>query len=235
MISGNKTMLQLPNVTLIAVAGNKVAETITALQKSMCGIEYGAVILCTHETPDLSGTGITLHPIEKLDYKGYNHFVLYRLKDHITTDYTLLVQHDGYVLHPHKWDNRFFDYDYIGAPWKPKQTFTKDGMEVRVGNGGFSFRSKKLLTTLDEKIFPFTDNETGFFHEDGVLCVYYRADLEARGIKFAPVDMAARFSHEFDCPESVWRPFGFHNYKYTSRGRFIFRFRKYTKKLIKRL
>ena len=33
---------------------------------------------------------------------------------------------------------RFFDYDYIGAPWP-------NNFVNRVGNGGFSLRSKKFL------------------------------------------------------------------------------------------
>jgi hypothetical protein len=47
--------------------------------------------------------------------------------------------------------------------------------------------------------------------------VYYRQELEAAGIRFAPADVAARFSHELDVPESVAEPFGFHDYKTTSR------------------
>ena len=235
MYSFWKKKIHLPNVTLIAVAGNKVTETIRAMQKSMKDIQYGAVVLCTHEDHDVSDLGIELHKIEKLDYKAYNHFIIYRLHEHVPTEYALVVQHDGYVLRPDKWDNRFFDYDYIGAPWKPNLHFTKSGKEVRVGNGGFSFRSKKLLTGVTEKEFPFTDNGTGFFHEDGVLCVYYRDELEQKGFKYAPVEIAARFSHEFDCPESVRAPFGFHNYKYTSHGRFVFRFKKYFKKYATKL
>jgi len=59
----------------------------------------------------------------------------------------LLVQPDGFVINPDKWDNQFFEYDYIGAPWEqvPHSYLDPWGKPHRVGNGGFSFRSKKLL------------------------------------------------------------------------------------------
>ncbi len=205
--------LELPNVTLFAVACTKVDETIHALRESTKDIEYADVLLFTHEKRKLKSMGITVVPIKKLDYKGYNHFILYRLKDFIKTDFCLLVQNDGYVLRPEKWDNHFLDYDYIGAPW-PKQThFTQDGTEVRVGNGGFSLRSQKLLQALGRLKLPFTDKGTGFYHEDGVICVYYRKELEKSGVRFAPVDVASRFSREKTCDDSVSDAFGFHNLK----------------------
>lgn len=203
--------IKLPNVTLFAVACTKVEQTIHGLKESMKGIEFARAILITHEKINLAEFGIEVINVEKLDYKGYNHYVLYRVFEHIHTDYALLVQNDGYVLNPKKWDDKFFEYDYIGAPWKKQEHFTEDGKEVRVGNGGFSFRSKKLLNIFNDLNLPFTDNGTGFFHEDGVISVYHRNKLEANGIKIAPVEVASRFSRENLLPDSVFFPFGFHN------------------------
>jgi hypothetical protein len=208
--------LELKNVTLCAVACTKIPDTIYALKKSMRGIHYARVILITHEDLDLTAEGIEVLKIEKLDYKGYNHFILYRLKEYIQTDFTLVVQNDGYILRPYKWKAEFLNYDYIGAPWRKNKHFTKSGVNVRVGNGGFSLRSKKLLHSVSDLNIPFSDYGTGFWHEDGMLSVHCREELETFGIRFAPVEIAAQFSHEFDCPESVKNPFGFHKYKYTS-------------------
>jgi hypothetical protein len=205
------SLLKLSNVTLFAVACTKIDQTIVALKQSMKGIEYARVLLITHEDLDLAEAGIEVVKIEKLDYKGYNQFILFRLKDYIMTDYSLLVQNDGYVLRPDKWDNRFFDYDYIGAPWQKDAHFTESGVNVRVGNGGFSFRSKKLLEAPSELQLTFTDKGTGFFHEDGFLCVYYRTELEAHGITYAPVEVASKFSRETLLEDSEKYPFGFHN------------------------
>jgi|GEM_PF-31809 len=203
--------IQLKNVTLFAVACTKIDQTIHGLKESMKGIDFAEAILLTHEKINLDEFGIKVINIEKLDYKGYNHFILYRVKDYIKTDFSLLVQNDGYVINPNKWDNKFFEYDYIGAPWLKDMHYTKEGVNVRVGNGGFSFRSKKLLNVFHDLNLEFTDNGTGFWHEDGNISVYYRKELEDYGIKFAPLDVASKFSREVKCDGYEKHPFGFHN------------------------
>lgn len=62
-----------------------------------------------------------------------------------------------------------------------------------------------------ELSLPFTDNGTGYFHEDGQLCVYHRDQLESHGIRFAPVELAARFATESWLEGAVSKPFGYHN------------------------
>ena len=205
--------ISLPTVTLCAVSSVKINETMRALQKSMEGIEYAKVLFLTSEQTQAVDTSIEIVPIQKLDYNQYSYFVLYELQNYIETDFVLLVQHDGYVLRPNKWSDDFLMYDYIGAPWAKNVHFTKEGENVRVGNGGFSLRSKKILQAPTSLNLPFTENGTGFFHEDGVLCSYHRKQLENAGILFAPVQIAARFSHETDCAESVALSFGFHGSK----------------------
>lgn len=191
-------MLKLPQVTLVAVSSIKLDKTEEALIKSQEGIEYGDILF-----------------INDKDIKSsdeYSQFMLYELCKYVTTDFALVVQHDGYVIRPRLWTDEFLKYDYIGAPWPPDTHFTDDDVEVRVGNGGFSLRSKKLLNAFNELDLPFTDGGKGFAHEDGQICNYYRKELETYGIKFAPVELAARFSHEIDVPESV-ESFGFHKYR----------------------
>jgi len=220
--------LELRNVTLFAVACTKVDQTIHALKESMKGIKFAETILLTHEKISLEEFGIKVINIEKLDYRGYNHFILYRIKDYIKTDFSLLVQNDGYVLRPEKWSNKFFEYDYIGAPWTEDVHFTKSGKNIRVGNGGFSFRSKKLLNSFDALKLQFTDNGTGFFHEDGNISVYYRDELEKYGIKFAPLEIASKFSRETKCEGWERYPFGFHNLRNIPK---LFFLRSFLKKI----
>lgn len=207
--------LELKNVTLVAVSSIKIKETINALVSSMKNISYGEVIFITHERPLNLPDGITFIKCDKItNINMYSEFMAYELHKYISTDFALTVQYDGYVLNPNGWSTDFLNFDYIGAPWPKRFTpHLSDGTPVRVGNGGFSFRSKRLLNILNELNLPFTDNGTGFYNEDGVLCVYYRKELERAGIKFAPVDIAAKFSHELDCKESVKNPFGFHESK----------------------
>jgi hypothetical protein len=222
--------LDLKNTTLCAVACTQVPETILALKKSMVGIEYAEVILITHEDLNLENEGIKVVKIEKLDYKGYNYFIIYTLKDYIKSDFVLIVQHDGYVLRPNKWNNKFFEYDYIGAPWPKDLHFAANGKNIRVGNGGFTFRSKKLLNILSDLDLPFSDFGTGFFHEDGIICLGYGERLEKEGIKFAPVEIASMFSRERWCHDSKLFTFGFHSNR---KNIFKYLYNKLRKKLKK--
>ena len=190
--------MHLPNVSLVAVTSLHFPETEHAIAESKKGIEYGEELYLTDRNLNSSDE--------------YSHYILYKLANDVKKDFALVIQYDGYVLHPDAWSDEFFEYDYIGAPWPPNTHFTKEGQEVRVGNGGFSFRSKKLLNALNDLNLPFTDNGTGFFHEDGVICNYHRKALEDYGIKFAPVKVAAKFSRELKVPETVEYTFGFHRY-----------------------
>ena len=49
----------------------------------------------------------------------------------------------------------------------------------------------------------------GSYNEDGNICVHNRHLYELMGCKFAPVEVAARFSTENNVPETV-QSFGFH-------------------------
>jgi len=89
----------------------------------------------------------------------------------------------------------------------------------RVGNGGFTFRSKKLLQ-LASKLNLNWQLYHGFCHEDGYISVNNRHIYEKNECKFAPLEVAKYFSHEIDIPENKnIIPFGFHGkhtmyYKY---------------------
>ena len=128
---------------------------------------------------------------------------------------------DGFVINPDKWSDEFYDYDYIGAPWEKVDHSYLDpwGKPHRVGNGGFSFRSKKLLDIPKRAHIQFDVNWGDFYKhfgygntaEDGNICVHNRHIYEQLGCKFAPVEVAAKFSHEKQLPETQGiTPFGFH-------------------------
>ena len=228
--------LSLPTVSLVAVSGIDPERAAAALELSMLGVEYKEAVLVSHRPPENLSDKITFKQCKATELAStdpkntddYSRFMAYHLADYVDGDYALIVHHNARVLNPDKWSQDFLDYDYIGAPWPKHRHFTDDGGEVRVGNGGFSLRSRRLLGILNELGLPFTDHGTGFSHEDGIICVYYRKELQAAGIRFAPVETAAAFSHEFDVPESVKDPFGFHDYKSSSR---FHRIRKLIRKL----
>lgn len=206
-------MLKLNNVTLVSVTSVRVDRTIRALKYSSKDIEFADVILLTDK--DVSEPGIKTIKINTLDYIGYSHFIVYELHKHIDSDYALIIQDDGFVTDASKWNDEFLKYDYIGAPFKlPPDNDTVSyrnpfGELMRVGNGGFSLRSKQLLS-LPTKLDLEWKEYFGHYNEDGFFAVHNRHILEENGCVFAPVDVAARFSIEHNVPESVGETFGFH-------------------------
>lgn len=127
----------------------------------------------------------------------------------IDTDYALYVQSDGFPVNKDAWTDEFYDYDYIGAPWP----FYRDGLGD-VGNGGFSLRSRRLHDALQD--LRVGKNFLNSAFEDTLICRTFRQQLEKNyGIKFAPVELAARFSMETpsgvpDIDKWVGKSFGFH-------------------------
>lgn len=189
----------LPNVTLIGIDCKNVERLLRARDISCADIKFGAVKMLS------SIDHAECIKIDALDsIEAYSEFMIKKLHEYVDTDYCLIIQHDGYVLNAEAWSNEFLKYDYIGAPWEWYQD------DMKVGNGGFSLRSKKLLTAYayDELI-----SET--HPEDHAIGRTYRRLLEKHhDIKFAPVELARQFSIEayrVAAPDDVWRfQFGFH-------------------------
>ena len=220
-------MLNLPDVTLISI--DNLSGTLNGVYTSMSGINFGAVKMITtkeqiENNSSLVDDGIILEePFNEIkNYNDYNHYVIYNLHNHVETTHCLLVQPDGFVLFPDKWDNNWLDYDYIGAPWAYVEDAYIDpfGNHHRVGNGGFSLRSKKFLEVPTKVEVPWETNNSDFYwmpegvvnyHEDGNVCVHNRHIFIEQGCKYAPVEVAVRFSQETIVPECEGvTPFGFH-------------------------
>jgi len=206
--------ISLPDITLIAVTSIKIPETVLALRKSSLFIDFGAVKLVSPVKPHNFPEDIQFeYSTDITCIDDYNLYVFRDLTHHVQTKFCLLIQYDSWVINPGVWDNKWLEYDYIGAPWiiSPEAYICHDtGEHVRVGNGGFSLRSKKLLE------IPRLHNmellqEQGWYNEDGNICVYHRKQMLDLGIVYAPVNVAARFSYERHMPENFGvRPFGFH-------------------------
>lgn len=224
------TMQNLPDVTLVSIdTTDDLSGTLNGVYTSMSGIKFGDVkIITTKEqikkNRSLESEGITLEePVTEIkNYNDYNHYVVYDLHNHIDTSHCLLVQPDGFVLFPDKWDDEWLKYDYIGAPWEYKEDAYIDpfGRHWRVGNGGFSLRSKKFLEVPTKVEVPWETNNSDFYwmpegvvnyHEDGNVCVHNRHIFQFEGCQYAPVDVAVRFSQETRVSEAEGiTPFGFH-------------------------
>ena len=222
-------MLDLSRVTCFAIDNtNRIEETIQALHTCKDVANFGEVKLVTlpqYVEKYQDEEGITLEkqvrPLTNID--EYNYYILYHLHKHINTDYVLLVQDHAFIINPDAWRDDFFDYDYIGAPWpyRDRAYITPFGEHQRVGNGGFSFRSKKLLEVPLKQWIPFKVAEMSDFYqmfggnntnEDGNITVHNKHLYEKQGCKIAPIEVAKFFSYESPVPENTGIiPFGFHN------------------------
>jgi len=236
--------LQLKNVTLVAMTSVKVHETVKAMEYSLKGIDFGDAVLISHFRPIyLPRTIRYAHTSKLTNIDHFNYKMLYELGDYITTDYAMIVHYDGYVVHPEMWRDEFLDYDYIGAPWPdPHDDFTYrdiNGNLQRVGNS-VGIRSKKLIDFPKAANLPFEEDH-GYFHEDGFLCVKNRHLVEEAGMKIAPIEVAKYFSHETMIPEIEGiTPFAFHKWagtnavypQFKGKPKLLLRVEKKIKKMI---
>ncbi|TLU85807.1 MAG: hypothetical protein FDX21_04410 [Chlorobium sp.] len=190
----------MPEVTLCCIDTRFPNLGFSALLRSIKNIEFGEILFFTNNNfiiPDNKISKLRVIRIENISsVEEYSVFIVKKFGDYIKTSYCLIIQWDGFVIHPERWDHSFLNYDYIGAPWEKKEGQV-------VGNGGFSLRSKKLLTALrSEDIVP-------FHPEDDCICITHRKLLEEKwGINFSPIEIAVRFSFEFSNYNK--QQFGFH-------------------------
>ena len=81
----------------------------------------------------------------------------------------------------------------------------------RVGNGGFSLRSRKLAEVTSK--INFNTLKFPIKSEDIIICHYLYEDIINNGIRFAPPKLAAQFSIESvddNFERNINSVFGFH-------------------------
>ena len=212
----------LPSVTLLSVSGVNLKETIYALWRSRLHFNFKSNLLITDKNIENAPKWLSVHQLSnfKLDsIDAYSFFCVFELHKYVSSGHVLLVQADGYVLRRRYWREYFLNYDYIGAPWPVISNSYIDpfGNHQRVGNGGFSLRSRKLLQVPTNSKVTWNINENDFYNhmnyglhsEDGIICIHNRHVYEAAGCVFSPVEIAAQFSTEIPMEDSV-TSFGFH-------------------------
>lgn len=198
------------DITVVAIHGmGGIEKEIPALTKTAKGLPGCKTLVITDKLVK------TDHPQkllkQKMDYRGYSEFVIYSLHYYITTPYVLIVQSDGWMLNADNWDDRWFDYDYVGgythAAVEGNQLYMWYGWEGNttnpyvVQNGGFSLRSHKFLEAPSRYgITRRWQENAEFMNEDIQLCCFMRPALDALGLKFAPFEVAKYFSFEHLSP-----------------------------------
>jgi hypothetical protein len=187
---------------------------------------------------ELPGIAIVATPVDHQFgdfFDDINRICLRLIPRVITTDFTIVVQWDGFAVNADAWDPRFLRYDYAGACWLwmwGGGRFSHWRGPI-VGNGGFSLRSRRLfdaLLKLDMKwridewrqdprlgrqeFFVTGSDSQKYLPEDVIISLWYRKMLEADfGIRFCPPRLANKFSVETVgrfTQRWLGRSFGFH-------------------------
>ncbi len=191
-------MLKLDKLTMICADCANHGLAISALRKSLEQIQPERTIFFTDREFNLPGIEtIIIEPLRSK--RDYSRFILKELYKYIDTEFVLIVQGDGYVLDKEQWDDKFLDFDVIGAAWPYDH-------DRRIGNAGFAIRSQKVQKIIGE------DDLIDVLHpEDQSVSIIYKFYLEEKyGIKYAPEELASRFSYELIEPTQP--TFGFHQY-----------------------
>ena len=217
--------INLPNVSMVCISSIKIPECIQALYISQIHFSFKEIILFTSDVvtdeyikilPDLKIKNI---PIIN-NTNDYSRFVMSELVDHVSSDYCLIIQDDGFILNENNWNPAFLDHDYIGAPWpatlnlaNTDKSFEQDiaMKQNRVGNGGFSIRSRKLMET--SALIDTNNLNLPTISEDLIICHFLYDWFINQGIKFAPLDLAVEFSFESkieDYDNDIRKTLGFH-------------------------
>lgn len=166
-----------------------------ALHHSMRALDFAQVLIFSDRPEAWPGLPVIQIPTLR-SINEYNLLITRELAKHLTAEHVLVIQYDGFILNADQFSPHFYHYDYIGAPWP---NFERD----EVGNGGFSWRSKRLVQAVAALDYPDPSEA-----EDLFICRRMRAPLEELGCRFAPKAIAAHFSVEF--PAVPYPTFGFH-------------------------
>ena len=216
--------LQLPDVAVFTFCWGTehVEKSLKAMLIAIDQVDFKRHVLITDSSKtDLSlfGQAIDRHNIEVCDMSvdlndnmsnddknrvGFNQSFIQQTNKYIFDDFCLNVQHDSTIIDIEKWDNRFMQYDYIGAPWPMHIIQASDMVAGRideipnvVGNGGFSLRTRAFVEE---------SAKLGWEHknEDLNICVFNHDKMTSAGIKFAPPSLAAKFSKEHPTPYGMF-------------------------------
>ncbi len=186
-----------PTVTLAFVDTSSHVLTRAALEASVTQFPFTRVLVATDRPEAFPGYDtVRVDPFPTI--REFCRYLTHGLVEHITTDVMLMAQYDGFVIHGDQYSPHFAHYDYIGAPWPMFE-------DCAVGNGGFSWRSRRLMEAVA------TLDYDGVEPEDIFICRTSRILLESRHkVRFPGRDLASHFSQELS--PRHYPSFGFHGF-----------------------
>lgn len=187
-------MLRIPQATLICLTNKDIPDHEKALKASSVGIGWGARKIIV----DYDCTSID----------AWNYKIIYELPKYVETTHAFLFHADGYVTNPDKWNPKWLDYDYIGAPWPlptDHYSYRDEKKNLRRVGNSVSLRSKRLMdlvATRDKDWFWEQKRRYGNCNEDGFIACHNACWLEEQGCRFAPLEEAIHFSKEHEIQEN---------------------------------
>lgn len=228
-------MLKLPKVCLFAIDCYNPQRLLNAMRKSIQFVKFGRLVLMTDTRrhrklatlPDLEVVQLTESDRKASPFPGHPPIALDYDRDIMIRSHEfcpegwhqIQMEWDSAVLNPLAWDPGWLKYDFIGAPWPehadpgwPKCTEANN-----VGNFGFSLKSREFCLSMLE-CYTYAQKSELYrpqsMSSDRFMCRTVRPMLESqKGIKFAPWDVAMRFS----CENQIYSgQFGFHG-RFTAR------------------
>lgn len=195
--------LQLPDITLVVIDTHAHLLAKAALERTFQQIRPAETLVYSNhpnrivsDSAPINTATLTISPLK--GFADLNNFLWGLIPYRVKTSHMLIIQYDGWVRNAEMWNSEWLTYDYIGAPWPWHDS------DRRVGNGGFSLRSTRLMRFLAQNQIDFPVAHP----EDDTLCHIYRTELESKhDFRWAPLSVATQFSFE---RESLHPTFGFH-------------------------
>lgn len=196
-----------PTIGLISLTSVEVDAHVHALKHSQhemekAGIKVSDVCLVTHQRPwDSNGIRLIQLPFA-IDILSYARMQVRRLHEWIETDFILNIQADGFVTNASKWTDDFLKYDYIGAPWAEPKGLS----QARVGNSGFSLRSRKFceLSGVKYEMIDWEEDPFVFYDDQGDDVYWTQVNdwwFKSKECRFGSMEIATQFSIEQKIPE----------------------------------
>ncbi len=191
--------IKIQGVTIWAASWGKDYRMLDRTMRVLCyclrNMTVDRIIHFSRTAPNFKDCPWETIIIPELDMRSWNVFVNRVVPHYIRSEFAMSVHEDGFPIDFCLWQHEFLNYDYIGAPW----------LDGTVGNGGFNIESRKMLRS---KLELEVTAEELVEASDTHICVKRRKELEAKGIRFAPKDLALEFSTETTGHDR--KSFGFH-------------------------
>lgn len=191
--------LLLPDVTLVAIDSFKPHRTIRAMQQVQELVSFGDTVLVTTAAQKANHgfNGRVMSVLPSSARSERERYLTTRITETFTTSHCLHMEWDAGVNNPAAWDPSWLEYDFLGAPWPAGMQvkgFPVATEEARVGNTGFCLMSKRFADALANVSKPSETVVRGA--SDFYVCISLRPTLEKMGIRFAPPEVAYKFSCE---------------------------------------